>query len=170
MLDIVAATGLVTRSARAAGGAARSFRGIRREPVDTLELTVDTADGRRSRPLPYVVFEAGARASLDGFDNVASIKTDVVHGAEIVALGVRSHRPLARVAASTPPGEPAADGRAGGGRAPRTRRTRTLAVRSRVSRTNAAGARRQPIAMLARHVGNGRARRGCRRRRVRSRL
>lgn len=106
MLDIVAATGLVTE-VRVLPAAQAIVSWNTSEPVDTLEITVDTADGRRSRPLPYVVFEAGARASLDGFDNVASIKTDVVHGAEIVALGVRSHRPLARVAASTPPGEPA---------------------------------------------------------------
>ena len=106
MLNVVAASGLVTEvHVLPAAQAIVSWN--TRAPVDTLELTVDTADGRRSRPQPYVVFEAGARASLDGFDNVASIKTDVVHAPEIVALGVRSHRPLARVAASTPSAEPA---------------------------------------------------------------
>jgi hypothetical protein len=86
--------------------------------VDTLELTVDTANGLRSRPLPYVVFEAGRRASLDGFDNVAKIATDVVSApGEIVAVHVHSHQPLIRVAASTPPADaprtaaPAADAR-----------------------------------------------------------
>jgi hypothetical protein len=74
------------------------------EAVDTLELTVHARDGRRSRALPYVVFEAGRRASLDGFDDLARIATDVVHAnGEIVALEIGSQRPLARVAASTPP-------------------------------------------------------------------
>jgi len=76
------------------------------EPVDALEVTVHARDGRRSKPLPYVAFENGRRASLDGFDEVAAIETDVVRApGEIVALEVRSHRPLARVAASTPPTE-----------------------------------------------------------------
>ncbi len=106
MLNVVSATGLVTEvRVLPAAQAIVSWNTV--EAVDTLELTVDTADGRRSRPLPYVVFEDGARSSLDGFDNVARIKTDIVQAAEIVALGVRSHRPLARVAASTPPTEPA---------------------------------------------------------------
>jgi peptidase C39-like protein len=77
------------------------------EVTAALEVTVHTADGRRSRPLPYVAFEAGRRASLDGFDNVAKIHTDVVHiDGEIVALDVHANRPLVRVAASTPPVEP----------------------------------------------------------------
>jgi hypothetical protein len=86
------------------------------EITATLEVSVHTADGRRSRPLPYVAFENGRRASLDGFDNVAKIETDVVRtDGDIVALDVRANRPLVRVAASTPPGEtprtaaPAAD-------------------------------------------------------------
>jgi hypothetical protein len=74
------------------------------QPIDTLELIVDTAAGHRSRALPYVVFETGARASLNGFDNVAKIETDVVSAPDdIVAIHVTSHHPLARVAASTPP-------------------------------------------------------------------
>ncbi len=106
MLNVVAATGLVTE-VRVLPASQAIVSWNTPEPVDTLEVTVDTADGRRSRPLPYVVFEADARASLDGFDNVAGIKTDVVHASDIVALGVRSHRPLARIAASTPSAEPA---------------------------------------------------------------
>jgi hypothetical protein len=79
-----------------------------RDPVDTLELVVDTHDGRRSRALPYVVFEGEARASLNGFDDVATIETDVVRApAGIVALTLRSHKPLARAAASTPSTDPA---------------------------------------------------------------
>ena len=87
-----------------------------RESMAALEIGVHTADGRRSRPLPYVAFEPGRRASLDGFDNVAKIETDVVRtDGDIVALDVHANRPLVRVAASTPPGEaprtaaPAAD-------------------------------------------------------------
>jgi hypothetical protein len=77
------------------------------EPLDTIELVVDTANGHRSRMLPYAVFEPGARTSLNGFDHTATIDTDVVNAAgEIVAISVRSHRPLARVAASTPPTAP----------------------------------------------------------------
>lgn len=77
------------------------------EITATIEVTVHTADGRRSRPLPYVAFEAGRRASLDGFDNVAKIETDIVRtGGDIVALDVRANRPLVRVAASTPPADP----------------------------------------------------------------
>jgi hypothetical protein len=74
-----------------------------REPLDTLELTVHTLDGRSSRRLPYVVFEESRRASLDGFDEVAAIATDVITAtADIVGLDVRSQHPLTRVAASTP--------------------------------------------------------------------
>ena len=76
------------------------------EITATVELTVHAADGRRSRPLPYVAFEAGRRASLDGFDNVAKIETDIVRiEGEIVALDVYANRPLVRVAASTPPSD-----------------------------------------------------------------
>jgi hypothetical protein len=75
-------------------------------PADTFELTVHARDGRSSRSLPYAVFEPDARASLDGFDDVARIRTDVVHATgEIVALDVRSRQIPARVAASTPPQE-----------------------------------------------------------------
>ena len=107
MLNVAAATGLVTElRVLPATHAIVSWNTA--EPVDTLELTVHARDGRRSRPLPYVAFEDGRRASLDGFDDVAAIETDVVRApGEIVAVAVRSHRPLARVAASTPPAEPA---------------------------------------------------------------
>ncbi len=117
MLDIVAATGLRTEL-RVLPSATAIVSWNTTAPIDTLELTVDTADGLRSRPLPYVVFEAGRRASLDGFDNVAKIATDVVSApGEIVAVHVHSHQPLIRVAASTPPpggtriASPAADAR-----------------------------------------------------------
>ncbi len=109
MLSIVAATGLRTEL-RVLRSATAIVSWNTASPVDTLELTVDTGTGLRSRPLPYVVFEAGRRASLDGFDNVAKIDTDVVSApGEIVALHVHSHRPLIRVAASTPPPEAARD-------------------------------------------------------------
>jgi hypothetical protein len=106
VLDVVEARGLATRvHVLPATRAIVSWNTS--APVDTLELTVHTLDGRRSRALPYVAFESGQRASLDGFDDVARIETDIVHAAgEIVALDVRSHQPLTRVAASTPPADP----------------------------------------------------------------
>jgi hypothetical protein len=76
------------------------------EAVDALALVVKTVDGRRSAPLPYVAFADGRRASLDGHDDVATIQTDVVRArTAIAAIEVRSHRPLARVAVSTPPAD-----------------------------------------------------------------
>jgi hypothetical protein len=103
MLNLVAATGCLTEL-RVLPSTKAIVSWNTTAPVDTLELTVDTANGLRSRPLPYVVFEAGRRASLDGFDNVAKIATDVVSApGEIVAVHVHSHQPLIRVAASTPP-------------------------------------------------------------------
>ena len=69
----------------------------------TIELVVQTLDGRVSRPLPYATFEPGARASLDGFDAVARIETDIVSAdADIVAIDVRANVPLDRVAVSVP--------------------------------------------------------------------
>jgi hypothetical protein len=106
MLNVVAVTGLVT-DVRVLPATRAIVSWNTQAAIDTLELTVDTADGRRSRPLPYVSFEDGRRASLDGFDDVATIETDIVRApAEIVALVIRSHRPLTRVAASTPPADP----------------------------------------------------------------
>jgi len=106
MLNLVSASGLAT-TLRVLPAARAIVSWNTPEAVDALELTVDTADGRRSRALPYVAFEDGRRASLDGFDDVATIATDVVSAAgEIVGLEIRSHKPLARVAASTPPLEP----------------------------------------------------------------
>jgi hypothetical protein len=107
VLNIVAASSPVTRLAvLPAPRAIVSWNTS--EPLGTLELTVHTADGRRSRPLPYVAFEEGRRASLDGFDNVAAIKTDVVETqGDIVAVDVHGNRPLVRVAASTPPADAA---------------------------------------------------------------
>ena len=72
-------------------------------PTATIELVVQTLDGRASRPLPYATFEPGARASLDGFDAVARIQTDVVSAdAEIVAVDVRANVALDRIAVSVP--------------------------------------------------------------------
>jgi hypothetical protein len=106
MLDLIAAEGLVTQL-RVLPAPRAIVSWNTREPIDTLELTVHTLTGRSSRRLPYVVFEDGGRASLDGFDEVASIATDVVTATgEIVGVDVRSQHPLTRVAASTPPDEP----------------------------------------------------------------
>jgi hypothetical protein len=74
----------------------------------TIELVVHRADGRSSLALPYVVFDPEGRSSLDGFDAVARIATDVVSApVPIVALDVCATAPLLRVAVATPP-EPAA--------------------------------------------------------------
>jgi hypothetical protein len=106
MLTIGAASGLVT-ALRVPPAPRAIISWNTQEAVDALALTVKDAGGRRSRPLPYVAFEDGRRSSLNGFDDVATIETDVVRAAnEIVALEVRSHRPLTRVAVSTPPPEP----------------------------------------------------------------
>ena len=106
MLNVAAATGLVT-DLRVLPATRAIVSWNTQEGIDTLELTVHTADGRRSHPLPYVAFEDGRRASLDGFDDVATIETDIVRApGEIVGLEVRSNRPLVRVAASTPPVDP----------------------------------------------------------------
>jgi len=109
MLNLVAATGLVT-GLRVVPATRAIVSWNTRAEMDTLEVTVDTADGRRSRPLPYVAFEPGRRASLDGFDDVAGIEADTVSATgAIAALAIRSHRPLTHVAASTPPSEPRRD-------------------------------------------------------------
>jgi hypothetical protein len=105
VLTIVAPTGLVSElRVPAAQRAIVSWN--TQEVVDALGLVVETADGRRSGALPYVAFADGLRASLDGSDDIATIQTDTVHAtSDIVAIEVRSHGPLARVAASTPPTE-----------------------------------------------------------------
>ena len=102
MLNVVGATGTRTRVTIApARRAIVSWNTT--APVDTLELVVRCIDGRFSRALPYVSFEPERRASLDGFDPVAAIETDVVSAAlEIVAIDVCSNQPLLRVAVSTP--------------------------------------------------------------------
>src|ERR1700761_7147910 len=107
VLAIVAPDGLVTQlPVLPAARAIVSWNA--RHPVDTIEVRVDTIAGHRSRPLPYVAFEAGRRASLDGFDNVARIATDVITATnDIAGLEVRSHARLDFVAASTPPAESA---------------------------------------------------------------
>ena len=102
MLNVVAATGLDTE-VRVLPATRAIVSWNTQEVVDTLELTIDTADGRRSRPLPYVAFEDGRRASLDGFDDVAKIETDIVHApGQIAAIVIHAHRPPARVAVSVP--------------------------------------------------------------------
>ena len=107
MLALAAATGLST-TLRVLPSPRAIVSWNTAEPVDALELTVHVRDGRSSLPLPYVAFEEGRRASLDGFDGLATIATDVVTAkGEIVGIDVRSQRPLARVAAATPPAEPA---------------------------------------------------------------
>jgi hypothetical protein len=74
-----------------------------RAEAATLELVVHTSTGTMSRPLPYVAFEPGARASLDGFDSVARIATDVVTAVgDIVAIDVRASARLEAVAVSVP--------------------------------------------------------------------
>jgi hypothetical protein len=115
VLNIVTASGLVT-TLRVPPAPHAIVSWNAQETVDALALTVTTADGRRSSPLPYVAFADGRRASLDGSDDVAAIQTDVVRATSpIVAIEVRSHAPLARVAVSTPPADgartaaPAAD-------------------------------------------------------------
>ena len=62
MLNVVAATGLDTE-VRVLPATRAIVSWNTQEVVDTLELTIDTADGRRSRPLPYVAFEDGRRTS-----------------------------------------------------------------------------------------------------------
>jgi len=106
MLNLVAAHGLVT-DLRVLPARQAIVSWTTDALLDTLEVTVHTRDGRSSRPLPYVVFEEGRRSSLDAFDDVAAIETDVVRApAGIVALEVRSRHPLAYVTASTPPADP----------------------------------------------------------------
>lgn len=115
MLNVVVATG--TRTEVTIAPARRAVVSWNTDaPVDTLELVVRCIDGRFSRALPYVSFEPGRRASLDGFDGVAAIETDVVSaGAEIVAIEICSNMPLRRVAVSTPvhDGPPRASERSG---------------------------------------------------------
>jgi len=107
MLDVVAGTG--DRARVAVLPAPRAIVSWSTPaPAATLELIVHTLDGRRSQPLPYVVFEPGARASLDGFDGVARIATDVVSAvADIVTIDLRANAPLAFAAVSVPAHGPA---------------------------------------------------------------
>lgn len=74
-----------------------------RAPSDTLELVVTRLDGHRSHALPYVTFERPRRASLNTFDAVARLETDIV-GADvpIATIAVHTHHPLDRIAVSTP--------------------------------------------------------------------
>jgi hypothetical protein len=60
MLNLVAATGCLTEL-RVLPSTTAIVSWNTTAPVDTIELTVDTANGLRSRPLPYVVFEGGRR-------------------------------------------------------------------------------------------------------------
>jgi len=77
-------------------------------PAGAIELIVHTASGAVSHALPYVAFEPGARASLDGYDDVASVATDVVRArSDIVAIDVRANVALDGVAVSVPVHVPA---------------------------------------------------------------
>jgi hypothetical protein len=72
-------------------------------PAGTLALVVETVDGRRSAPLPYVRFAPHARASLDGADGPARIATDIVTSdADIARIALHADVPLAAVAVSVP--------------------------------------------------------------------
>jgi Peptidase_C39 like family len=106
MLTLTAATGRAT-TLRVLPAANALVSWTTGETTDTLELIVDTVDGRRSRALPYVAFEPGRRASLDGFDEVARIATDIVRAERaIAAIEVHTQKPLRTVAASTPGSDP----------------------------------------------------------------
>jgi hypothetical protein len=105
MLNVVPANGLVTE-VRVPPTRRAIVTWNTQAVADALGLVVETAGGRRSGALPYVAFADGRRASLDGSDDVASITTDIVRATtDIIAVEVRSHQPLARVAVSTPPTE-----------------------------------------------------------------
>jgi hypothetical protein len=72
-------------------------------PAGRLALVVETVDGRRSAPLPYVTFAPHDRASLDGVGGPARIATDiVVSDADIARIELRADVPLAAVAVSVP--------------------------------------------------------------------
>ena len=106
MLNVVAARGLVT-TVRVPAAPRAIVSWNTQAPVDALGLVVETAHGRRSTALPYVAFDGGGRASLDGRDEVANIETDIVRATGgIVAVEVRSQQPLALVAVATPPADP----------------------------------------------------------------
>lgn len=102
MLTIVAATGRCTDVViDPATSALVSWASTASE--DTLEIVVTRLDGHVSQPLPYVAFERERRTSLNTFDAVARIETDVISAdTDIAAISVRSRHPLARVAVSTP--------------------------------------------------------------------
>ena len=103
MLTLLAATGTRTRVAiEPAMRAIVTWNAHHAE--DALELIVHRMDDRASLALPYAAFDAERRASLNGFDDVATIATDVVSATRpIVAIDVVSRLPLIRVGVSTPP-------------------------------------------------------------------
>lgn len=103
MLTLVTATGTRTRvTIEPAMRAIVTWNSL--APVDTIELVVYRQDDRASLALPYAAFDAERRASLNGFDEVAKIATDVVSATRpIVAIDVCSQQPLTRVGVSTPP-------------------------------------------------------------------
>jgi hypothetical protein len=102
MLTLVTATGLRTRvTIEPAMRAIVTWNTL--EVEDTIELIVHRQDDRSSLALPYAAFDATRRASLDGFDQVAKITTDIVTADRpIVAIDVCSQHPLTRVGVSTP--------------------------------------------------------------------
>jgi len=66
-----------------------------RELEGGIDVRVNAQDGRTSAWLPYVVFSADRRSSLDGADTFARFETDVLRcDVDIVSLGVRSRGPL----------------------------------------------------------------------------
>ncbi len=102
MLTLVTATGLRTRvTIEPAMRAIVTWNTL--EVEDTIELVVYRQDDRASLALPYVAFDESRRASLDGFDQVPKITTDIVTADRpIVANDVCSQHPLRRVGVSTP--------------------------------------------------------------------
>jgi hypothetical protein len=103
MLTVVAGTGTRTHvTIEPAMRAIVTWNGP--APVDTIELIVHRQDGRSSLALPYAVFDEQRRASLNGFDDVAKIETDIVSAERpIVGIDVISHHRLDRVGVSVPP-------------------------------------------------------------------
>jgi len=103
MLTLVTATGTRTRvTIEPATRAIVTWNTLADQ--DAIELIVHRQDDRASLALPYVAFEPSRRSSLNGFDDVAKIETDVVSASRpIVAIDVCSQHPLTRIGVSTPP-------------------------------------------------------------------
>lgn len=102
MLTLVTATGLRTRvTIEPAMRAIVTWNTLAVQ--DTIELIVYRQDDRSSLALPYAAFDETQRASLNGFDLIAKLETDIVTASRpIVAIDVCSQQPLTRVGVSTP--------------------------------------------------------------------